>query len=479
VKRGLVSAAACAALALAATTCAEVTAPRIASVASLHVVAGAGVEDTVDALLYQALVVEARDASGHPVPGVSIVFGADSATHVTIGRLDDFPFRTFAVDTTDARGQAAVLVQLGPQAGVGHVVATDTTSDAQVMAAYAVRAGAAASVDARPADSALYVGHAYALRAVVRDRRGNLRPDTVSFAVPAGVSAVSLSGTTVRGEQIGRGYVVATSGALVDTAWVSVVPQGTIAAYGLGGVVVVNLDGSAYHLLYKQAPPEDQAELQPQWSPSGDQIAFASWSELWIVDTGGTARRIHGGAPAVDHSFPLQYSPDGSWIYFSQATDSTGTWRVHPDGTGIEKLPAVWPGAAGPSPSPSGDSVAYRLDAFIAILDLASGTTTQLPIYGNEPRWSPVGNWIAFRDRAGQLNLMRPDGSGRRLIGGEGIATNADFGWSPDGQWLVYSAGHYNINGLVVNDLFLMNASTGEVLPLGYSDGLLEPSWRR
>jgi len=474
VTRRLPGIATCAALALAVATCAEVTAPRPTSVATLRVIAGAAVEDTVDALLDQALVVEARDASGRPVPGVAISFQVDSPAYVRIGRLDELVYLwTHAVDTTDSRGQAAVLVLLGTKAGLGHVVATDTTSHAEVTAEYTVRAGAAASVDAGPADSALYVGHSYALRGVVSDRRGNPRPDSVVFTIPAGVAAVSLNGATVRGEQIGRGYVLATSGALVDTAWVSVVPQGTIAAYGLGGVVVTGLDGSSYHLLYRQDPLEDAAELQPQWSPAGDQVAFVSFSEVWVVDTGGAARRVHGGAPAVDHSFPLQYSADGAWIYFSQAG---GIGRVRSDGSAIETLPAVWP-AAGPSPSPSGDSVAYRLDASLAILDLASGITTQLPIYGNEPRWSPAGDWIAFRDRADQLNVIRPDGSGRRLIGG--MVTNADFGWSPDGRWLIYSATHYNLDGLPVFELFLVSVSSGVVLPLEYSHGLLEPSWRR
>ena len=56
------------------------------------------------------------------------------------------------------------------------------------------------------------------------------------------------------------------------------------------------------------------------------------------------------------------------------------------------------------------------------------------------PKWSPAGDKIVFlRNQAGALNewLVNPDGSGAREFVREAFAAV----WSPQGQWLYYTAG--------------------------------------
>src|SRR5688500_4309358 len=98
-------------LAIAANACDGGTGP---DGASLRIVAGSGVTDTIDARLSQALIVEVRDAGGQLVPGhvvryEAIPMGAtQSGFGALVGRLDGAFYTTFLVDTTDESGRSAV-----------------------------------------------------------------------------------------------------------------------------------------------------------------------------------------------------------------------------------------------------------------------------------------------------------------------------------------------------------------------------------
>jgi hypothetical protein len=483
--------------------CSDGTGPVDTGPAGLRAIAGATGDDTISTMLTEALVVELRDANGRPLPGVAVRFEPESpspqAPYAELAPLASQSFSPFRVDTTDTSGRVAMVVRLGLRAGAAAVRISAAQLGLETQATYTVRPGAPARVTLDPADTALYVGGAFALRGTVRDRQGNARPELPAFAAPPGVHPVATSGGSVQGERIGRGHVVATFGAIADTTWVSVVPRGVIAAYeppiyvnsnGLEiiqppRIVLLELDGSQVRVLLDQDPPQIPFApgdgMLPRWAPSGDEIAYIHRGQVWAVDTSGATRRVHSGPPHVANNHSPEYSPDGQWIYVTQTSDSTGIWKARRDGSGVVKTAAQWPQAASPSPAPTGGRFVYhKPDQHLRILNEATGEDVTIPVIGQWPRWSPTGEWIAYLDRDLRLLVVRPDGTDLRLVGaGVGVKAYANFSWSPDGKWILYTAEQATAaDPFRGAGLHLANVETGDVLPLRFTRRFYQGSWK-
>jgi Tol biopolymer transport system component len=128
-----------------------------------------------------------------------------------------------------------------------------------------------------------------------------------------------------------------------------------------------------------------------------------------------------------------------------------------------------------PSPSPDGRYVAWATDREtgdvfnlrLQVLDVETGAIRSLGVAGTGPRWSPIGEWIAF-GRDAYLYVVRPDGTGLRQVSSYGYEPWVS--WSPDGRWLV--AERY---GPVID---VIEVETGLTLPLGFTGYLATPAWR-
>lgn len=183
-------------------------------------------------------------------------------------------------------------------------------------------------------------------------------------------------------------------------------------------------------------------------------------SQLFVASGDGTAEKPILPLTGLDYSPSL--STDGSWVVFtSERNGSADIYRVHPDGTGLDRLtddPAFDDQAA---LSPDGRTLAFVSSrktgrAHIWLMDMKTRRSHMLgsePGSGFHPAWSPDGKWLAFSSDGGRfaghmpgrwektqslsVYVVRPDGSGlRRITRGRGVAGSPR--WSLDGKRLYY-----------------------------------------
>lgn len=156
------------------------------------------------------------------------------------------------------------------------------------------------------------------------------------------------------------------------------------------------------------------------WSPDGERIAYAAARGNRVVKI--ATCRLDGSDEMVltqdfDHCDGPDYSPDGAWIWFNGETRGhVSLWRMHPDGSELERMSGDERVHWFPHPSPDGDWVLY----------LAYPTGTQ-----GHPR-----------DREVELRLMPAEGGSPRVVvelfGGQGTI-NVPC-WAPDGKSFAYVA---------------------------------------
>jgi hypothetical protein len=132
-------------------------------------------------------------------------------------------------------------------------------------------------------------------------------------------------------------------------------------------------------------------------------------------------------------------SPDGRRIAASgqcrdRNQDPFGLYTLNTDGSGLRQLadgpsaPAAW--------SPDGQRLAASLDSGIVVM-AADGSQRRVITTGSNASWSPDGASIAFFDSmpgnpdAAGIFVVRPDGSGRRLVFRNRVRSTYERGWGP------------------------------------------------
>jgi hypothetical protein len=461
--------------------------------------------DTALAVAPQPLVVRVRGADGEPLAGVTLQ--ATGLPHDTVPArtsmvvapaFTDAGYAPQVSTTSDANGYAQFAVRLGGVAGNGAIEIRVTTPTAASLprdtARFTIRSGKPRQFLLAPRDTVLFVGGVARPRVRMTDLGGNFVPDAPAPSFEASSAHISVSTTgEATGAAFGRTWMRVRAAGVLDSVAISVVPQGVIAArvggaFGsLSGVAVVsvNLDGSNPQLLVSSAL-SGSGDYIPDWDPTGARIVIDASPEgqrLYTYTIGGSSQRVMPAANGLSEEFRPQYSNDG-WIYFvGRSTASPlGIHRVRTDGTGLSRLTSVQGVVeTHPSPSPDGTQVVVMStdrsdctacgDYALRILNVSTMTSTSLGVGGFWPRWSPRGDLIAFLTGNNMLAVVRPDGSGQRIISNEGRRYDDAIDWSPDGQWIIAQV----FGGAV---LHLIEVESSLTLPLALNVGMLHPAWR-
>ncbi len=461
----------------------------------LQILSGSEQTDTIAAELAKPLVVQVFDAPDHPAEGVEVQIG---------DRTCDLGCRAFSIAgpggvsrletslETDTAGRVTVLIRLGTIAGPALVPIRVPSLQLVDTARFTVEPGNPETLRSTVGDTAIYADASMTLDTEVLDRAGNPRSESVSYLnLTSSILEVSPDGH-VTGRRVGSGRVRMSIGELTAEVAIGVVPPGTIAmssgpASDPTFLQIVNLDGTGHDTL---APIGILQWGASSWSPDGRTIIYKSLEpdELLrrVPAAGGPSVPLPvAGFPLLD-AFAPQYSSDGTWVYFQGAT-YTGNdvvlgeiWRVHPDGTGYERVgPAGSSNSAdlNPTPSPDGTRVAFVSDRghrsrfTLRVLTIASGAETELALDGLDPRWSPDGTWIALNlisDNA--VWVVHPDGSEAHRVTPDNFGNIAGAGltWSPDGKYLI----GVDDLGMVLFDL------DGNGVRLPATNGNTVPSWK-
>ena len=190
---------------------------------------------------------------------------------------------------------------------------------------------------------------------------------------------------------------------------------------------------------------------RPRWSAADPAVVVfgARGGGIWAVDvdTGGAPRQLlgRGSSPSL--------SADGSRLAVEL---DGGIWTVGGDGGDLEQLASIPPAffarwvARSPALSPDGRSIAYFQPEVGPIGDLwvapvGGGTPRRLlgrTFRGGDPAWTPDGQWIVFSaDLTGEINLWCVPASGGEAIPlTHGAGRHTGPAISADGRRLLYTA---------------------------------------
>jgi Tol biopolymer transport system component len=275
---------------------------------------------------------------------------------------------------------------------------------------------------------------------------------------------------------------------------------------------IVSADGTGARQLPHLPRSEDS---DPDWSPSGAQIAFDRCSErceIWVMTRNGTGAKRLGpnclrsrSTSCVDRAFPA-WSPDGRRIAFGQGTLESGKLKfaeiylMNADGTAVRRitrLTAATPFAMDvlrPAWSPNGKQLVFEAHNLAAadppnrhalfIINADGSGLRQLTDWnlnaGDDPDWSPDGRLILFRTISianrhhGNLYTIRPDGSAlKKLTRYASPKPVLSGSFSPDGHWITltrFTDGPYPA-------VYVMRANGTATRRVTSDTGTYEPDW--
>ena len=260
------------------------------------------------------------------------------------------------------------------------------------------------------------------------------------------------------------------------------------------GIFTINPDGSGETQI--TSSPAGMVDDQPDWSPDGKQIVFGRCPtnggscSVWLMNSDGSNQ--HTLSPACvfttncEDDSMVSFLPDGKHVVFTRAWGTVKDGFIEHSALVVMNLNGLQERTVVQSTpfqgdynfaaySPDGTQLVYERHnsgfsspAFLSamfVVDVATGTQHQITPWsldaGDNPDWSPNGQWIVFRthvnsDEGCQIDVIHPDGSGMTQLthftNPNANVRSAVF--SPDGTQIALGTD----NGLGTNpDVYVMN----------------------
>ncbi len=242
--------------------------------------------------------------------------------------------------------------------------------------------------------------------------------------------------------------------------------------------------------------PDLKVESIPSWDPAGERFVMALYiddplyADLYIVESNGTFTRLTSN-PYND--FNPQWSPTGEWIAF---TNNESISLVRPNGSDMHALPIDYIREIPVDWSSDGQRLYYYVPpwdstpAQLWVYDIQSGEAEVIVegltvSYETLPQVSPDGTRIAYFVPSGYY----PNKEVRVLTldGGEVVTVSSEPGeyrrlsWSPDSQWIAYDCWRQNPEyGVLGYDIFVVRRDGGSPhLLTSNIDWDIYAAWRR
>ena len=189
--------------------------------------------------------------------------------------------------------------------------------------------------------------------------------------------------------------------------------------------------------------------LTPRFSPKGDQIVFMSYANnqprVYALNVATGAQSSLGRFNAM--TFSPRFSPDGGTVVMA-TTNGGGSDIIAVSGGSVRQLTNSGAIDVSPCYSPDGARIVFASDRGgdqqIYMMGASGGSAQRISFgsgrYGT-PVWSPRGDLIAFTHYAGDtsnfsIGVMRPDGSGERLLADGWLVEGPTF--APNGRVLMF-----------------------------------------
>jgi Tol biopolymer transport system component len=202
----------------------------------------------------------------------------------------------------------------------------------------------------------------------------------------------------------------------------------TQGAYSLDVVSVSLLDGSAKTLI-----STGRLESMAAWSAKAEKLAWVTNRsgplEIWVRSSDGAERPLVTAAEFPDGLnkwfMTPTVSPDGNRLIFTRfdSNDVGRNWMMSLAGGSPVRLSNAEPSSEfGGAWSPDGSRFIYLQffngkDSLMAVRTSGNAAPVELrkDVAGSLPAWSPLGDWVTFRDEKG-WNLISPDGKTTRFL---------------------------------------------------------------